>query len=98
MTKRISLIKDTINNHQQLLKNKYFVNRIAVFGSTARGEETEKSDVDILVELSKPMGFLKFLELEEFLSKIIGKKVDLVTKKALKEAIKKEILREAIYV
>ena len=52
----------------------------------------------MLVEFSKPVGFFKFIELEEFLGKLTGKKVDLVTKKALKPAIKNEILQEVSYV
>ena len=64
----------------------------------SRGDERGGSDIDMLVEFSKPVGFFKFIELEEFLGKLTGKKVDLVTKKALKPAIKNEILQEVSYV
>ncbi|HDI23863.1 MAG TPA: nucleotidyltransferase, partial [Thermoplasmatales archaeon] len=53
---------------------------------------------DILVEFEKPLGFFKFLELEECLSKLIGRKVDLVSKKALKPHIGKHILEEVVTV
>jgi len=85
-------------------KYRYFIGSIwcgkhrRFFGSVSRGEEGKKSDIDILVEFSKPLGFFKFIELEIFLSKLIGKKVDLVTKKALKSVIEDEILREVSYV
>lgn len=91
-------IKDTINKHLNLLKKTYHVKNIGVFGSAARGEATPTSDIDILVEFSEPIGFFQFIRLEEYLSSVLGKEVDLVSKKALKPAIKDEILREAIYV
>ena len=94
----INQIKDIINKHLDFLSENYNVAVIGVFGSMARGDNTESSDIDILVELSEPIGFFKFIELEEFLSKILGRRVDLVTKKALKDAIKDEILQETIYV
>ncbi len=81
-----------------VLKEQYGVETIGVFGSISRGEEKKGSDVDVLVEFSRPLGFFKFVELEDFLGRLIGKKVDLVTKKALKPVIKEEILREVSYV
>lgn len=98
MKVHIDQIKDSINKHKDFLKSTYYVKDIGVFGSVIRGEDTKSSDVDVLVEFSKPIGLFKFLELEDFLSKIIGKKIDLVTKKALKPIIKEEILQEVIYV
>jgi len=94
----ISQIKKTIKQHQNILENAHHVKRLGIFGSTARGESSEDSDIDIIVELSQPTSFFNFLELENFLSKILGKKIDLVTKKALKPAIKQEILKETLYV
>lgn len=94
----IDQIKDKINKNTDFLRNAYHVTKIGIFGSVARGENFKTGDIDVLVEFSEPIGFFKFIELEEFLSKILGKKVDLVTKKALKEAIREEVLREVIYV
>ena len=71
---------------------------IGVFGSVARGDETEKSDIDILVSFNMPIGFFDFIRLEDFLSKLLGAKVDLVCKRALKPVIKDDILKEVIYV
>jgi len=53
--------------------------------------------VDILVEFNKPIGFFKFIELEDYLSNILGQDVDLVSKKALKPRIGKHILEEAVF-
>lgn len=81
-----------------ILRSRYDVESLGVFGSVSRGEEKKGSDVDILVEFSVTPGFFKFIELEDFLSKLLGRKVDLVTKKALKPRIKNEILQEVSYV
>ncbi|MDP3763641.1 MAG: nucleotidyltransferase family protein [bacterium] len=83
---------------QETLRETYAVKKIGIFGSTARGEENSTSDVDVLVEFSRPVGMFQFLDLEMFLTKIIGGKVDLVTKQALKPAIKDSVLREIVYV
>lgn len=91
-------IKEILNKHLDSLKEKYHVENIGVFGSVARGEQAQTSDIDVLVELSRPIGLFRFIELEEFLSQILGRKVDLVTKNALKPAIKEEVLRELSYV
>ncbi len=87
-----------INKNRTILRDKYFVKEIGIFGSVARGEQTVMSDVDILVEFSEPVGFFVFLDLEDFLTRTLGKKVDLVTKRALKPAVKDQILKDAIYV
>ncbi len=98
MVTNINTIKKVIEQNRIDLNSKYSVKNIGIFGSVASGENKETSDVDMLVELSKPIGFFKFIELEEYLSTIIGKKVDLATSNALKPAIKKDILQQVIYV
>ncbi|MCL5062969.1 MAG: nucleotidyltransferase family protein [Nitrospirae bacterium] len=60
------------------LKNKYGVEKIALFGSFAKGEQRKKSDIDILVDLEKPLG-LDFIELADLLEKRLGRKVDVAT-------------------
>ena len=91
-------VKNILDQHMDLLKKKYNVKELGVFGSVARGDNTQASDLDVLVEFSQPIGFFKFVQLENYLSKILGKKVDLVTKKALKNAIREDILKEVVYV
>jgi predicted nucleotidyltransferase len=80
------------------LEREYHVAEIGLFGSFVRGEEQKASDVDILVEFSRPVGMFKFLELEEFLERKIGKKVDLVSRKALKPYIGRKILNEVVMI
>jgi uncharacterized protein len=60
------------------LQEKYGVERMALYGSFARSEQAEKSDVDLLVELARPLGF-EFVELADYLEKVLGRKVDLAT-------------------
>ena len=76
---------------------RFSVRRIGIFGSVARGEQTEASDIDILVEFSRPVGFFAFLELEEYLSLHLGAPVDLVTPDALKTSIRARVAAEAVY-
>ena len=80
------------------LKKKYAVKEIGIFGSCARGEQNETSDLDILIELEKPVGIVKFLKLEKHLSLLLEAKVEVVTKKALKPYIGRQILQEVNYV
>ena len=84
--------------HKEQLRTEYGVKEIGIFGSYIRGEQDKSSDLDILIELEKPIGFVKFLKLENSLSALIGIKVELVTKKALKPYIGQRILQEVRYV
>lgn len=96
--KSLNEIKKIIQQHKEDLKEKYGVKEIGIFGSCARGEQDETSDIDILVELEKPMGIVKFLKLEKHLSLLLEAKVEIVTKKALKPYIGRQILQEVSYV
>ncbi len=80
-----------------ILSKDFSVKKIGLFGSFAKNSNTEDSDIDLLVELKKPIGW-KILSLELYLEKIFNKKIDLVTKNALKDQIKKEILEEVNYI
>jgi predicted nucleotidyltransferase len=93
-------IKRTLSQRKAELKKKFRVKTIGVFGSYVRGEQKRGSDVDVLVEFEDDaeIGFFKFLDLEEFLSKKLGVKVDLVMKDALKPYIGKRILEEVVMV
>lgn len=96
--KNFDEIMKQLQAHKQNLKDNYGVTSVGVFGSYVRGEQTEKSDIDMLVELEKPVGFVKFIQLEKYISTLLGIKVDLATKKALKPYIGQRILREVRYV
>lgn len=94
----IDQIKIAVDQNLNLLHDTYGVKKLGVFGSVSKGENIESSDIDLLVEFSKPIGLFKFIELEDYLSELLGKKVDLVTKNALKPAIKDDVLRDVVYV
>jgi predicted nucleotidyltransferase len=67
---------------------------LGVFGSVARGEDTAKSDVDLLVRLTRPVGFVEFIDLEDTFSEILGRRVDLATESSLHPLIRKNILAD----
>ena len=91
-------IRKKINTQLPFLKDKYHIKRVGIFGSVVRDNRKKESDIDVLVEFDSPIGFFDFIRLENFLSQILHQKVDLVSKKALKSAIKDNILKETIYV
>jgi len=93
----IEEIKEIIRSHDLELKQRFKVKRIAVFGSYARGEQTEDSDVDLLVEFSEPVGFL-FIHLADYLEEILGMRVDLITPSAIKPNRERLIMDELSYV
>jgi uncharacterized protein len=78
------------------LAEKYYVQEIGIFGSYARGEEREGSDVDILVRLSEPLGW-EIVDLKDLLEEKLGLRVDLATMGALRPKMREAILSEVIY-
>ena len=85
-----------LRSHLPEIKERYHVSSLEIFGSYVRGEQDQDSDLDILVEYEKVPGMFKYIELENHLGDLLGVKVDLVMKKALKPAIGKQILAEAV--
>jgi predicted nucleotidyltransferase len=83
--------------HKERLIRKYNIKTIALFGSHARNEQTEDSDIDILVEFTKNIG-IKFIDLADDLETIFGKKVDLVSKNGLKNKYYQQIYSDLKYV
>jgi predicted nucleotidyltransferase len=98
--KSTKYINKRLEELKPILEEKFQVETIGVFGSYVRGEQTKKSDVDILVEFTNDahMGLLKYVELEIFLSDQLGVKVDLVAMGGLKPTLKDRILSEVVYV
>jgi len=93
---RLTEIEAILRERRDELARNYGVTEIGVFGSCIRGEATGESDIDVLVTFGQPVGFFRFLELEEQLSEWLGAKVDLVTRAALKPHIGRNILGEVV--
>jgi len=80
------------------IQRNYKVKKIGIFGSYLRGKQGKTSDIDVLVEFSEPIGLFEFMDLEEYLQNLFGIKVDLVSRKALKPHIGRQILKEVVYI
>jgi len=97
-------VKFTHSQLKEILKGKeadlqrFHVKSLFVFGSVARGEATDGSDIDFLVEFDCPVGMFEFLDLKYFLEDLLKQEIDLATRKALHPRLKDNILREAIRV
>ncbi|OGS22826.1 MAG: nucleotidyltransferase [Elusimicrobia bacterium RIFOXYB2_FULL_50_12] len=87
-----------LKRQKAILRRKFKIKSLGVFGSYSRGEQRKTSDVDVLVEFDEPPGLIGYVSLEDELGKYIGKKVDLVMKSALKPHVGQQILREVIYI
>ena len=89
-------IEAIIRSHKPDLKDRFKVKLIGFFGSHARREAGPDSDIDVLVELSEPIGW-ELVDLREYLEGILGVNVDLVTMRAIKPQLSEAILEEVIY-
>ncbi|MBI4334125.1 MAG: nucleotidyltransferase family protein [Chloroflexi bacterium] len=88
----------TLKRHEQELRRRR-VRSLALFGSAARGEAGPRSDVDLLVEVDRPMGLFGLVRIQHFLEQLLGgTQVDLVMKGAVLEDLKDDILKESVRV
>ena len=95
MTRRAMISR--IRRHRAQL-TKLGVKSVSIFGSFARGEERPDSDVDILVEFDGPATFDRYMDTKFYLEELLGRKVDLVTPKAIKPRMKPYIMQDLIHV
>jgi predicted nucleotidyltransferase len=93
---QLNEIIEKLRESMPIITEKYKVKSLQTFGSYTRGQQNKISDLDILVEFDDTIDLFAYMELEAFLSKITGIKVDLVMKDTLKTRIKDKILKEAI--
>jgi hypothetical protein len=93
----LSSIMNTLSRHKKRLIEKYGLSELAIFGSYARNQQLVESDIDILVDFDKPIG-LEFIDLADELENILQMKVDLVSKKGIKEKYLSSIENELVYV
>ena len=93
---QLTTFRQALQRNLPELKARYHVASLGLFGSHVRGEAGKRSDLDVLVEYDQAPSFFEFIDLEEHLSSLLGTKVDLVMKSALKPGIGERILAEVV--
>ncbi len=91
-------ILDRLRERQGILNEKYGITAIGVFGSYVRGEQSSESDLDILVEIIRPISLLELVGAEIYLSEALGLKVDLVPQRSLREELRETVVQELVRV
>ncbi len=89
---------DVLRTHWVQLREQFGVRSLLIFGSVARNEATDASDVDLLAEFDRPTGFFELERLQLYLQDLLGCKVDVSTPASLRKRIRQEVAREAIRV
>ena len=95
--KRADVMRQLIQSKEHL-RHKFGVTRLALFGSAARDDASEESDVDVLVAFDGPATSARYFGVQFYLEDLLGRPVDLVTEKALRPELRPFIEREAIHV
>ena len=96
ISKRTASFLNLLRKHRKEIEKQYHVSYLGIFGSYIRDEQTESSDVDLLVEFSETPSLFRFIQLEHYLSELLGVNVDLVMKSALRPKIGEQILQDVI--
>ncbi len=96
--KTLEEIKNSLAQQKPILKEKYNVKHIGIFGSYIRSQQTQKSDIDILIDYEEVPSLLTLIELEYYLEELLNSKVDLITRKGIKPQLKESILGEVVYI
>jgi predicted nucleotidyltransferase len=89
-------VERALRRHKPALRERFKVKSIGVFGSYARAEEGADSDVDILVELTEPIGW-EIVDLKDFLEGVLGLRIDIVTTKVLRRELSETIMKEVVF-
>jgi len=97
MNDELERIKKTLKSLEREIKKEYKAEIIGIFGSYVRGEEKESSDVDILVRFLERATLFDFVGLANFLEEKLNIKVDIVPVDTVREEIKEQVLKEAVY-
>lgn len=91
----VAQVRERVAEHPDILR-RYGIGGIAVFGSVARGQASAESDVDLLVTFDKPLGAFSVIRLEHELEVVLGRRVEIVTRAALKPYLRDRIVAEAV--
>lgn len=95
--KEVNQIVEALCGYNEELSKRYHLKIVGVFGSYVRGEQEADSDIDVLVEIEKPISLLELVGAEIWISELLDTKVDLIPKEDLRQEIRETILSEAIY-
>lgn len=95
---KLDEIKETLKVQKPILREKYKIKEIGIFGSYIRGEQSKSSDIDILVDYEEVPSLFELVELQDYLSDLLKVKVDLVMKSGLKPRIGRRILQEVVLI
>jgi predicted nucleotidyltransferase len=87
-----------LRDHRAEIGERFAVERLGLFGSAARNELTEDSDVDVLVAFRSPPSYSAYLGLKRYLERLVGRRVDLVTETGLKPRARPSVERDLIRV
>jgi predicted nucleotidyltransferase len=88
-------IQDLLRGEKEYLRRRFGVTRIGVFGSCARGDSTESSDIDILIDVEPSIGW-HIVDLQEFLEERLGRKVDLVSSRAVRPELRSNVYGDLV--
>ena len=94
--KNLEEIQSMIRQHQEVLSERYGVRVVGIFGSFVREEQRRSSDLDLLADIVRPISLIELVGAELYLSEVLGMKVDLVPKRAVREELREKIFKEAI--
>ena len=87
-----------LNEHREQVRERFGAKRLALFGSAARDELRDDSDIDVLVEFDGPATFDGYFDLKTYLEQLLGRPVDLVTEKGLKPRARRHVEKDLIRV
>lgn len=88
-------LKEQVVEAIESTPDKAAIKSVSLFGSFLHGNNTENSDIDLILDLAKPIGLFTFVGIQQHLEKKLGRKVDLVTRNSLSRFIRDKITREA---
>ena len=94
--KDLNEIKEIIKQHRNIVADKYGIAVVSIFGSYVRGEQEQRSDIDLLADILRPISLLEMVGAEIYLSEVLGVKVDLIPKRAVREELREAIFKETV--
>jgi len=90
-------IRQSLLSQKPILQKKYKISSLGIFGSYARSEQNQDSDLDILIDYDEVPSLITLVELKNYLSELLGVSVDLVTRRGIKPQLRSYILEEVVY-